>query len=175
MHELVHLGEVDDGGSMELDVQRRISKVCDTLKWPNKMWRTRDIGSSTQVKDYETLVVNILLYNAETWIHRGVAWERDWLFPRWAAWHVSSGVSRCDRIRNEDIVVHTFYCYGSFSFVFKLINLTRFILKFMTELTVSQRKLYTQHTYLLFNCSRENTQIRKRTINTLLSVDTSPF
>ena len=38
-------------------------------------------------------------------------------------------------------VIHTCYCYGSFSYVFKLINLTRFILELITELTLSQRNI----------------------------------
>ena len=41
---------------------------------------------------------------------------------------------------SADRVGHTCYCYGSFSYVFKLINLTRFILELMTELTPRQRK-----------------------------------
>ena len=40
-------------------------------------------------------------------------------------------------------------CYGSFSLLFKFINLTRFILELITELTLSQRKWYAQHTNLL--------------------------
>ena len=44
---------------------------------------------------------------------------------------------------SADRVIHTcYYYYGSFSLLFKLINLrpTRFILELMTELTQSQRK-----------------------------------
>ena len=37
---------------------------------------------------------------------------------------------------SADRVVHTCYCYRSFSYVFKLINLTGFILELMTELTL---------------------------------------
>jgi len=40
-------------------------------------------------------------------------------------------------------VIHTCYRYGSFNYVVKLINLTRFILELMTELllNISERKL----------------------------------
>ena len=41
---------------------------------------------------------------------------------------------------NRDHVIHTRYSYGSFSYVFKLINLTRIIRKLMTELTLRERK-----------------------------------
>ena len=37
---------------------------------------------------------------------------------------------------SADHVIHTCYCYGSFSYVFKLINLTRFILELVTEFTL---------------------------------------
>ena len=57
--------------------------------------------------------------------------------------------------------------------MFKLTNLTPFILELMTERTLSQRKWYAQHTNLLFNCFHENRQCRMRTIKTLPGVDTS--
>ena len=41
---------------------------------------------------------------------------------------------------SADRVIHTCYCYGSLSYVFERINLTRFILELMTEPTLSQRK-----------------------------------
>jgi hypothetical protein len=43
--------------------------------------------------------------------------------------------------RGADRVIHTcYFYYGSFSLLFKLINITRFILELMTELTQSKRK-----------------------------------
>ena len=60
--------------------------------------------------------------------------------------------------------IHTCCCYGSFSYLTKLMNLTRFILELMTKLTLSQRK---------YNCFRGNRQCRMRTIKTLPGVDTS--
>ena len=57
--------------------------------------------------------------------------------------------------------------------MFKLINLTRFILELMTVLTPNKRKKYAQHTNLLYNRFRENRQCRMRTIKTILGVDTS--
>ena len=38
---------------------------------------------------------------------------------------------------SADCVIHTCYCYGSFSLLFNLINLIRFILELMTELTLN--------------------------------------
>ena len=46
---------------------------------------------------------------------------------------------------SADRVIHTCYSYGSFSYVFKLIILNRFIVELMTEFTISQRKQYAQH------------------------------
>ena len=40
---------------------------------------------------------------------------------------------------SADRVIHMCYCYGSFSLLFKLINLTRCTLELITELTLSQR------------------------------------
>ena len=74
---------------------------------------------------------------------------------------------------SADHVIHPCYCYGRFSYMFKLINLTRFILELMTELTPSQRKLYAQHTYLLHSCFRENRPCRMRTIKSSPGVYTS--
>ena len=77
------------------------------------------------------------------------------------------------RATSANHVIHTCYCYGSYSLLFKLTNLTRFILKLTTELTLSKRKKYAQHTNLLYNCFHENRQCRMRTIKTLPGVDTS--
>ena len=58
---------------------------------------------------------------------------------------------------SADRVIHTcYYYYGSFSLLFKFMNLTRFILELMTELTQSQRKWYAQHINLLHSCFRVN-------------------
>ena len=43
--------------------------------------------------------------------------------------------------------VRTCYCYGSFSLLFKLMNLTRFILEFITELQVSENSTLSIHIY----------------------------
>ena len=74
---------------------------------------------------------------------------------------------------SADRVIHTSYCYGSFSLWFKLINLTRFILELMTKLTLSQRKKYVQHTnQLACRCFRESSKCRVCTIKILPGVDT---
>ena len=57
---------------------------------------------------------------------------------------------------SADRVIHACYCDASFNLLFKLINLTRFILELMTELTLSQRKQYAQHINLPCGCFREN-------------------
>ena len=74
---------------------------------------------------------------------------------------------------SADRVTSTCHCYESFSYEFKLINLTRFVVELLTELTLSRRKWYAQHTNLHYNCFRENRQCRMRTIRTSPGVDTS--
>ena len=48
---------------------------------------------------------------------------------------------------SADRIIHTSYCYGSFSYVFKHKNLIRFIHELMTELTLSQRKYIGRSAY----------------------------
>jgi len=59
-------------------------------------------------------------------------------------------------------VIHTCYCYGSISYVVKLVNITWFILDLMTELILyrSQQKYLAQHANLLYSCFRENSSCR---------------
>ena len=46
---------------------------------------------------------------------------------------------------SADCVIHTCYCYGSFSLLFKLLNLTQFLLELMTELTLSWLSIQIYH------------------------------
>ena len=50
---------------------------------------------------------------------------------------------------SADRAIHTCYYYGSFSYVFKLRNLTRFILELMTELTLSENSALSMHIYFI--------------------------
>jgi len=106
VREFVYLGgKFDEEGGSKPDVQtlqRRIGLACDALKRLSKIWRSRDISPSTKVKVFETLVLSILLYNAETWT---LTLE---LNKRLRAFEMSclrriAGVTRQDRARNEVI------------------------------------------------------------------------
>jgi len=103
VREFVYLGgKFNKEGGSKPDVQRRIALACDALKWLSKIWRSRDISQSNKVKVYETLVLSILLYNAETWT------LTEELIKRLSVLEMSclrriAGVTRQDRVRNEVI------------------------------------------------------------------------
>jgi len=105
VREFVYLdGIFGEKGGSKPDVQRRIGLACDAMKRLIKIWRSRDISPSTKVKVkvYETLVLSILLYNAETWT------LTEELNKRLRVCEMSclrriAGVTRQDRIRNDVI------------------------------------------------------------------------
>jgi len=62
VREFVYLGgKFDEEGGSKPNVQRSIGLACDELKRLSKIWRSRDLSTSTKVKVYETLVLSILL------------------------------------------------------------------------------------------------------------------
>jgi len=83
-------------------VPRRIGLACGALKRLSKIWRSRDISSSTKGKVYETLVLSILLYNAETWTLTEELNKRLRIFKMSCLRRIA-GVTRQDCIRNEVI------------------------------------------------------------------------
>jgi len=72
------------------------------VKRLSKIWRSRDISLSTKVKVYETLVLSILLYNAETWTLTEELNKRLRVFEMSCLRRIA-GVTRQDRVRNEVI------------------------------------------------------------------------
>ena len=77
---------------------------------------------------------------------------------------------------SADRVIHTCYCYESFNYVFKLLNLTRFLLELMTELTLEVSEISTlsiQIYCMTVFVKIGNADCRMHTIKTLPGVDTS--
>ena len=56
----------EDAG-LAADVDRRIGLAAGVARSMTKLWSSRDIGSSTKVRLYKSLVLSVLLYNSETW------------------------------------------------------------------------------------------------------------
>jgi len=103
VREFVYLGrKFAEEGDSKPDVLRRIGLACDALKRLSKMWRSRDISPSTKVKVYETLVLSILLYNAETWTLTEELNKRLRVFEMRCLRRIA-GVTRQDRVGNEVI------------------------------------------------------------------------
>jgi len=74
--------------------------ACDALKRLSKIWRSRDISPSTKVKVYETLVLSILLYNAETWTLTAELNKILRVFEM-SCLRLIAGLTRQDLVRNE--------------------------------------------------------------------------
>jgi len=99
---LVYLcGKFNEEGGSKPDVQRRIGLACDASKRLCKIWRASDISQITKVKVYETLVLSILMYNAETWALTEELNRRLKVFEMSCLRRIA-GVARLDCVRNED-------------------------------------------------------------------------
>jgi len=80
----------------------RCALACHALKQVSKIWRSRGNSSNTKVKVYETLVLSILLYNAETLTLTEKLNKRLRVFEISCLRHIA-GITRQDRVRNEVI------------------------------------------------------------------------
>jgi len=65
-----------------------------------KLWSYKDIGLSTNVRVYETLVLNLLLYNSETWTQKETAKQRLLVFEMGCLRRLA-GVSRREHLQNN--------------------------------------------------------------------------
>ena len=54
-----------DGG--EEDIKLRLSKARNIFRKMNKIWSSAKFSKTTKTRLYNTLVVPVLLYGAETW------------------------------------------------------------------------------------------------------------
>jgi len=67
VQDFVHLGgKISSDGTSEEDVGRRICLASCGMQALSKFGSFKDIGLSTKVRVYETLLLNLLLYNSET-------------------------------------------------------------------------------------------------------------
>ncbi len=95
-------GVISQDARCEQDIRRRISLATEVASSLHTVWKERDISLKTKVRVYESLVLSVLLYNAETWTLK-VADE-----SRLRAFEMSGlrricGVSLRDKWRNSDI------------------------------------------------------------------------
>lgn len=101
--EFVYLGgKIASEATSEQDVTRRIGLASGVVQTLAKIWRAKDIGLKTKIKVYDTLVLSVLLYNAETWTLKETTKQRLRVFEMSCLRRIG-GVTRRDRIRNTTI------------------------------------------------------------------------
>jgi len=83
-------------------VERRIGLATGVARSLAVIWKAKDIRPSTKVRLYKTLVLSVLLYNAETWTMNEVI-NRKLLVFEMAVLRRIAGVTRWDRYRNMDV------------------------------------------------------------------------
>src|SRR5664279_5167461 len=60
-------GTMSEDASTEQDMTRRLGLACGAMQKLNPIWKSKDIATRTKTRVYESLVLNILMYNSETW------------------------------------------------------------------------------------------------------------
>ena len=69
--EFVYLGGlISQDGSCTADVKRRIGLASAVFGKLNRLWKSKNIATSTKVKMYETLVIPVFMYGSECWTLR---------------------------------------------------------------------------------------------------------
>jgi len=92
----------------DADVSRRVGLARGIFQNLNKVWGSKEISKATKIQVYESLVLSVLLYNSETWTLKEAQKNRlrvlEMTFLR-----KIEGVTRMDRIRNEEIYARLNY------------------------------------------------------------------
>ena len=101
-------GNISSTNGCEGDVTRRIGLARGIFQDLNKIWVSKEISKATKIQVYESLVINTLLYNSETWSLKEDQKDRlrvlEMSFLR-----KIEGVTRYDRIRNTEIYARLHY------------------------------------------------------------------
>ena len=63
-----YLGSIiSDKGDLEPELNQRISKASNVFRSQAKIWSNKGLSTKTKMKIYNSIVVSVLLYGAETW------------------------------------------------------------------------------------------------------------
>ena len=95
-------GKISDTVGSGADVERRIGLAMGVARSMAEIWKAKDIMTSTKVRLYNTLVLSVLLYNAETWTMTEELRRKLLVFEMTVLRRIA-GVTRWDRCRNADI------------------------------------------------------------------------
>ena len=98
-------GVISQDARCEQDIRRRINLTTGVASSLHTVWNERDISLKTKVRVYETLVLSVLLYNAETWTMKAADDSRVRAFEMSVLRRIC-GVSLRDKWRNSDIKAH---------------------------------------------------------------------
>ena len=60
-------GQIDEDGTSQNDVKRRIGLALGAMHTLHPIWRARNISNQTKIALFKSLVLSIVLYAAETW------------------------------------------------------------------------------------------------------------
>ena len=89
-------------GRIDVEVKHRMNEVCKVLGGMHQVFRNRALGMNAKKRLYEGLVVPTALYGAETW-NMGVAERKGLNVMEMRCLRSMCGVTRYDRVRNEDV------------------------------------------------------------------------
>ena len=95
-------GNVGTEGGAVGDITGRLGLARGVLQSLCDIWSAKDLSKATKICVDETLVLSVLLYNTETWCLTATQAKRLKVFEM-ACLRKIEGVTRIDRIRNEDI------------------------------------------------------------------------
>ena len=95
-------GQIDEDGTSQNDVKRRIGLALGAMHTLHPIWRARNISNQTKIALYKSLVLSIVLYAAETWTLKKRDQSRLLSFEMSCLRRIL-GISRRDKIRNDCI------------------------------------------------------------------------
>ena len=93
---------MSDSADSNADIARRIGLATGVARSLARIWKSKEIGIPTKVRLHTTLVLSVLLYNAETWTMKEEL-NRKLLVFEMSVLRCIAGVTRRDRCRNTDI------------------------------------------------------------------------
>ena len=99
--------EVDQSGKVKKEIAVRLEKAGRVYQmWRRKVFRSRDISITTKMRAFQTLVMSVLLYGAETWpVTQLDIWKLKTFQMR--CLRDVLGVTRWNLLRNTEILERT--------------------------------------------------------------------
>ena len=90
------------GGGVEADVCNRVNEGCKMLGAMKSVMKCRELGMNVKRELYERIIMPVVLYGAETWGLREAERQKLNVFEM-RCLRSMAGVTRFDRIRNEEV------------------------------------------------------------------------